>query len=40
MAPITLGFTLTYSNGIVKSTIVPIKIKDDIWDQAKTHRVD
>lgn len=32
-------FTVNYSNGVVKSVVVPIKIKDDIWDEAKTHRV-
>jgi hypothetical protein len=31
-------FTLTYSNGVVKTTTVPVKIKDSIWDVAKTHR--
>ncbi|MFC5402417.1 Athe_2463 domain-containing protein [Cohnella soli] len=32
-------FTVTYSNGVVKSTTVPVKIKDSIWDVTGTHRV-
>jgi hypothetical protein len=31
-------FSVTYSNGVVKTTNVPIVIKDDIWDEARTHR--
>lgn len=31
-------FTVTYSNTIVKTTTVTIRIKDDIWDVTKTHQ--
>ncbi|WP_379132519.1 Athe_2463 domain-containing protein [Paenibacillus sp. sgz500958] len=31
-------FTVNYSNGIVKTTVVAVKIKDSIWEVTKTHR--
>lgn len=32
-------FSVTYSNGVVKTTTVPVRIKDSIWDVTKTHRI-
>jgi hypothetical protein len=31
-------FTVYYSNGVVKTTMVTVKIKDTIWNIAQTHR--
>jgi len=37
--PLTITFTATYSNGIVKTDIVNVTISDDIYDFMREHRI-